>query len=131
MQKILILTILAATSFLLPAKANAQGSRSPILIYGALERGQGVVFLGCANCNSMDSESLSNNIGDYGSQISDISIYNRIGDYGSQISNVSACNRYATNPPVVVQDNQILGYLTVNRRMDGYIFDPRMLNACR
>jgi hypothetical protein len=132
MRKILVLTILTAASFILPAaRANAQSSTSPILIYGTLERGQGIVFLGCTNCNSMADESLFNRIGDYGSQVSDMSIYNRIGDYGSQISNVSACNRNATDPPVVVQDGQVLGWLSMNRRLKGYIFDPRMLNACR
>ena len=129
MKKLLTLTLLIAASCFFVGKAMAE---TPLLIYGAPPRGQGTIFLGCINCNRSHPSSLANSIGDYGSRISDLSIYNRIGDYGSRISDVSACNSYASSPPIVVNgDGDVVGYLTVNRRTNGVILDPRIIGACQ
>lgn len=118
-------------SFLL--LADKALSESPLLIYGSLENGRrGIVFLGCINCNKFDNEALANKFGDFGSRFSDTSIYNKFGDWGSKFSEVSACNPRATNPPVIVDgEGNFQGYLTLNRRVNGVVIDPRLIGACR
>jgi len=113
--------------------ADYAAAETPLLIFGSSENGRrGNVFLGCINCNKFDSDALANQFGDFGSRFSSVSIYNRFGEYGNQFSDISACNPRATNPPVVV-DNQgdFYGYLTLNRRINKIIIDPRTLGACR
>lgn len=129
MRKILTLTVLITTSLFFAGKVRAE---TPLSIYGAPARGQGVVFLGCIDCNRSDPTSLNNRFGDYGGRYSALSIYNSFGDYGDRYSDVSACNPRASKPTVVVNgDGDFVGYLTVNRRIDGAILDPRIIGACQ
>lgn len=73
------------------------------------------VYLGCLNCSDIDSKSIWNDIGTYGSDISSNSIWNDIGTYGSDISSYSPWNDIGSNPPVVVDKNgNFYGYLTTN-----------------
>ncbi len=126
-----ILTFFTFASFLLFAD-NAL-AESPLLIYGSSGNNtRGVVFLGCINCNKFDNDALANQFGDFGGKFSSTSIYNKFGDWGSQFSDVSACNPRATNPPVIVDgEGTFHGYLSLNRRVNGTIIDPRILGACR
>lgn len=72
-------------------------------------------FLGCLNCSAIDSGSVCNTIGDYGSTISDKSIWNSISDYGSTISDTSPWNTIADTPPVIVdKQGKYYGKFTVN-----------------
>ncbi|MCA6574577.1 MAG: hypothetical protein IM537_04570 [Pseudanabaena sp. M57BS1SP1A06MG] len=121
---------LLSSFFLLVDNSFAE---SPLLIYGSLENGtRGIVFLGCINCNKFDDNSLSNRFGDFGSRFSETSIYNRFGNWGSKFSDVSACNPRATNPPVIVdKEGNFQGYLTLNRRINGIVIDPRIIGACQ
>lgn len=83
-----------------------------LLLYGG--RGHNV-FLGCFTCNELNPDSITNEVGRYGSQVSPTSIFNQVGRYGSQISNESVCNPRASYPPVVVDEKgNFYGYLTVN-----------------
>ena len=59
-------------------------------------------YLGNLSSNQYDSNSTSNQYGQYGSQYSPDSVNNPYGQYGSQYSNDSANNPYATNAPAVV-----------------------------
>jgi len=73
------------------------------------------VYLGCLNCNDIDRNSIWNDIGTYGSNISSKSIWNDIGTYGSDISNYSPFNSIASYPPAIVdKDGNFYGYLTAN-----------------
>jgi len=71
-------------------------------------------YLGKITWNRLDSDSIGNEIGSYGSPISHTSIFNEIGAYGSQISSQSPFNELALNPPAIVLDGKVIGYLTVN-----------------
>jgi len=74
------------------------------------------VFLGCLNCGGLNSDSVCNRFGDYGSRFSDKSIWNRFSDHGSRFSDYSPWNRFASDPPVIVDaDGAFYGYLTSNR----------------
>lgn len=73
------------------------------------------VYLGCLNCNDIDRNSIWNDIGTYGSNISSNSIWNDIGTYGSDISSYSPFNSLASYPPAIAdKDGNFYGYLTAN-----------------
>lgn len=75
-----------------------------------------VAYLGCLSCAESHPESVFNELGTYGSNLSASSIWNNLGFYGDQTSPYSACNPTATEPPVIVdQRNNFYGRLTVNR----------------
>lgn len=72
-------------------------------------------FLGCLNCGPVDSSSVCNVVGDYGSVVSDKSIWNVVSDYGSVVSDKSPWNVVADHPPVIVdKDGGFYGYFTAN-----------------
>ena len=74
------------------------------------------VFLGCLNCNEFEPGSVLNKYGDHGSPYQEASIFNRYGEFGSAYSAHSACNSYATDPPIIVdQQGVAYGRLTLNR----------------
>jgi hypothetical protein len=93
--------------------------------------GQDGAFLGVVSNDRIGENSVCNRIGDYGSQISTMSIRNRIGDYGSQISNLSAYNPNAQNPPAIIENGQVVAFVTKNRRIEGGL-DPDLFfyNVC-
>jgi hypothetical protein len=61
-------------------------------------------YLGNLNENQFDPNSVSNQFGRYGNQFSPDSINNQFGEYGSPFSNKSAHNPYATEEPIVIED---------------------------
>lgn len=72
-------------------------------------------YLGCLNCDDINSNSIWNDIGKYGSNINSTSIWNDIGTYGSDISNYSPWNDLARYPPAIVdKEGNFYGYLTTN-----------------
>lgn len=86
------------------------------------------VYLGCFNCSDIDSESVHNTIGKYGSSISSLSIFNSIGKYGSSISSYSPCNTIGSNSPVIVDgDGGFYGYLTLNSIQSKAMTDENVL----
>ncbi len=73
------------------------------------------VYLGCLTCSDIDSDSIWNDIGTYGSNINSKSIWNNIGTYGSDMNDYSPWNSSGSNPPVVVdKQGNFYGYFTVN-----------------
>ena len=62
-------------------------------------------YLGKLSSNQYDPDSVSNPYGQYGSRYSPKSINNPYGEYGSRYSNKSINNPWATNAPIIVQDN--------------------------
>ena len=86
-EKIFVLVLL----FLCPF-AQAQ----TLKIYGGADHD---VYLGKLNASNFDSES----------------IWNSYGTYGSEYSSYSPFNEYASNPPVLVDDDgNFYGYFTIN-----------------
>ena len=88
-------------------------------------------YLGVVSNNSIDSNSLANTIGTYGSEISSKSIFNKIGTYGSDISPKSPFNSMASEPPLIYYkdlsgDTLYLGKLTVNDMLKDAV-NPRVI----
>lgn len=87
-------------------------SQKKLHLYGGDNRD---IYLGCLNCNEVDSKSIWNDIGTYGSEIGSKSIWNEIGTYGSEISSYSPWNNIASNPPAIMDDDGgFYGYFTTN-----------------
>lgn len=93
--------------------------------------GQDGAFLGVVSNKRLADNSVCNQIGDYGSRVSSMSIRNRVGDYGSRISDLSAYNPNAQNPPAMIENDQVVAFLTKNRRLEGGL-DPDLFfyNVC-
>jgi hypothetical protein len=99
-------------------QSPAVSFKQPLKLYS----NDGKVFLGTLSTNQYDSDSIYNQYGDYGSKYSDKSIWNSYGDYGSKYSSKSAFNDFATEPPIIVDENgKIVGYLTTNNAIKGAI----------
>lgn len=106
--------------------ATAEGSagNAKLMIFGGENHD---VYLGCLNCSEYATDSVFNKYGSYGSEYSGTSIYNSYGQYGSAYSSTSPCNPYASNPPIVVDQNgNFYGYLTLNQYLSGAITDARI-----
>jgi len=112
-----------------PAAPTAPGGPNgvkPNMIFGRqTSAGDFNVYLGCL-CNDVEPDSVSNSVGAYGpqSKFSPNSIWNRFGTFGSDFSGQSVCDQFATDPPIVVNNGQIVGRLTKNQFAAGAIADP-------
>jgi hypothetical protein len=99
------------------AAAGAAGASSPqysakLMIFGGIDH---KTYLGCLNCNEYASDSVFNSYGSNGSVYSSQSIWNQFSEFGSAYSTYSACNPYASDPPVIVDQNgAYYGRLTLN-----------------
>lgn len=74
------------------------------------------------------AESIFNEYGPYGSEYSVDSIWNEYGSYGGQYSLGSPFNCYSANPPMIVKNKIIIGYLTVSKFIQGGV-DPAWLKS--
>lgn len=84
-----------------------------LVLYGGKGHEQ---YLGCLSCSKYELESITNNYGTYGNRYAANSIWNVYGLYGSKYSPYSWRNPYATQPPVILdEDGNIYGYFTVNK----------------
>ena len=82
-------------------------------------------YLGEYSENTLDSDSTSNPIGQYGSSISPKSINNPIGRYGSSVSPNSVNNPLATDTPKLYsQDGKYLGKVSSNTLDPDSISNP-------
>jgi hypothetical protein len=73
------------------------------------------VYLGCLSCSEFATDSVRNSFGPSGSAFVSASIFNVYGEYGGAYSDNSPCNRYATHPPVIVDESGgYYGELTIN-----------------
>jgi hypothetical protein len=75
-------------------------------------------YLGCWTCSEFHGESVHNNLGNYGSNLSPTSIRNWSTPFGNSLSNDSACNARASNPPQLwsATRTRFYGNLTINSR---------------
>jgi hypothetical protein len=89
------------------------GVPAKLMIFGGTNH---KVYLGCLNCSEYNADSVKNTYGTHGSAYSSESIFNHYSEYGSAYSNESACSEYASDPPVIVDQNgKYYGRLTLNR----------------
>jgi hypothetical protein len=63
---------------------------------------------------SFDATALAHPAGVYGGGLSHTSIFNRLGPYGSATSGLSAQNLTATDPPRIIHNGRLVGYLSFN-----------------
>lgn len=102
----------AAASGAAAGAARSQAQSNKLMIFGGEDH---KTYLGCLNCNEYASDSVFNSYGSHGSAYSTESIWNHYSDFGSPYSIHSACNPYASDPPVIVDQNgTYYGRLTVN-----------------
>ncbi|MAG31020.1 MAG: hypothetical protein CL908_09040 [Deltaproteobacteria bacterium] len=85
-------------------------------------------FLGRVR-NAYASDSILNEYGRFGSEYSRTSIWNEYGRYGSEYSRQSPFNPYTSTPPMILKSDTIIGYLTVNKSINGAV-NPYLLKAC-
>jgi len=92
---------------------QSQENERKLMIFGGPDHG---TYLGCLSCEETARDSVLNEVGQYGSPYRPESIWNHYKQFGSPYSPYSACNEFATDPPVIVdQDGTAYGRLTLNR----------------
>lgn len=96
----------------MPAVAQFAAGQK-LMIFGGADHD---VYLGCLSCPPWETDSVHNEVGQYGSEISPSSIRNPISLWGSTIAVTSACNEIASDPPVLVDKaGKYYGELTMNK----------------
>lgn len=85
-------------------------------------------YLGVVSSNKYQTDSICNKYGTYGNPYSTKSVRNKYSTYGSPYSTQSAYNPYTSNPPKIIFQGQIVGYLTKNSYKAGAV-DPDILFA--
>lgn len=76
--------------------------------------------------NEFDIDSIFNKYGLYGSRYSVDSIWNQFGQYGSEFSLYSPFNEFSINPPIIMKDGEVVGWLTTNKSISDAV-DPLWL----
>lgn len=100
-----------------PDPAPSFASARKLMLFGGQNRD---VYLGCLSCDEVVADSIWNEVGRFGSEVSSTSIWNEVGQYGSEVSDLSPWNELARHPPVIVdQDGRFYGYFTTNEVMPG------------
>ena len=84
-------------------------------VFGKLMLYSDEVYLGCLDCSGVNSESVCNVVGRYGSSVSSTSIWNSVGRYGSSVSSKSPWNSVSSNGPKIIDQNgKYYGRFTIN-----------------
>lgn len=123
MTRVLLIGALLASA---SAPVSAQNSACAAF-EGALVISPDGTYLGKVT-SSYDSDSIFNNYSTFGSSYSSKSVWNDYGPYGSEYSSKSARNSYASQPPILVKNRQLIGYLTTNDAKPGAV-SPVLLGA--
>lgn len=121
--------VIAGLAIAVAGVAEAQNSDSTTAcnaLLGAKVVADDGTFLGTVS-SKYDSDSIFNNYGK-GSKYGANSIWNEYGTYGSEYSDQSVASKYTPNPPLLIKDRQIVGYLTRNKSISGAI-DPVVLGV--
>jgi hypothetical protein len=93
-------------------QAPLPGAQPKMMIFGGEDH---KTYPGCLNCSEFAEDSVSNKFGPHGSSYTQDSIFNHFGAYGSMYSSTGACNRFASDPPVIVDNaGRYYGRLTLN-----------------
>mgnify|MGYP003384867725 CR=1 FL=1 len=78
--------------------------------------------------NSYDSDSILNEYGTYGGEYNALSVFNEYGEFGSEYNQYSATNSYSSEPPMIIKDRKIIGYLSANKSVQSSI-SPSLVKA--
>ena len=70
------------------------------------------------------TDSIFNDSSEYANTWSQTSIFNKNSNYGSSFSNLSAFNESASNPPMIIGDYGLVGYLSIGPSWDSERFSP-------
>ena len=85
--------------------------------------GEGGVYLGTLG-PSWSSDSIFNSSSSYSSTWSNESIFNDTGSFGDTYSSTSVFNDGASNPPKIISDSEVVGYLSVGPSWDSDRYSP-------
>jgi hypothetical protein len=89
-----------------------------VLIYGGSGHEQ---FLGCLSCSEYDANSVWNQFSQHGWQ-NPYGTWSTYAQYKNPYTAYSACNEYATDPPVLVDQNgTFYGRLSINLYISGSV----------
>jgi hypothetical protein len=108
-----------------PSRANTRALDFSDL-EGAIIVAEDGEFLGKITTNSVDSQSIGNEVGRFGSSVSSTSIFNEVGRYGGEVARMSPFNSVTSVPPRIFKGERFIAYLTVNTVKTPRI-DPRAL----
>jgi len=75
-----------------------------------------------------NSNSIFNEYGSFGSPYSSNSIWNEYGTFGGRYSQFSPFNPYSNQPPMIIKNGKVIGYLTANKAIRGAL-NPGVLKA--
>jgi hypothetical protein len=84
-------------------------------------QGQDGQFLGKISSNKFDSKSILNKYGPFGSKYSTTSIFNQYSQYGSKYGSYSINNPYCSQPPKLIINGRLLGYVSTNKFVNNRI----------
>ena len=126
MIKKIAAAVFAAALSLSAVPAMAQNVCS--VISGASVVAKDGTFLGRIE-NSYSSNSILNEYGNYGSKYSRTSIWNEYGSYGGEYSAQSPFNKYTSTPPMIIKNNSVIGFLSVNTSLRSAL-NPYVLKTC-
>lgn len=100
-----------------------------ILILGGSNQDE---FLGCISCSEFESDSVWNDMSQYGWN-NRFGKWNPFGPHKNPYSSNSACNRMATSPPILVDaEGTLYGSLSINPYARGSICAPNGVEqVCR
>ena len=73
---------------------------------------------------SWSSDSIFNDYSQYGSTWHQNSIFNEYSEYGNSYSDTSVFNENASNPPKIINDEGIVGYLSVGPSWQNKRYSP-------
>jgi hypothetical protein len=104
--------VLVGLAMLVVQKSDLKAETKALLLFGDEDH---KTFLGCLNCGTINSKSVCNSVGHYGSSVSSDSIWNSVGQFGSSVSSKSPWNSVGSSAPIVVDtDGRSYGYFTAN-----------------
>ena len=112
----LLMKKIACTSILLLASSVALSQE--ILIFGGSNNKE---FLGCLTCNEFSSNSVWNDMSQFGWRNS-FGKWNSFGQFKNPFSSYSACSEFSQNAPVLVDRNgRFYGRLSLNEFLNGSV----------
>lgn len=103
-------------------RMQADAAAAVGILDGALvvaQDGRGTVLGSVGDRFGLDS--IFNPYSNEGSRFGLDSVNNQYGDFGSRYSDLSARNEFAQQPPMIIMDGEVVGYLTTNKYLPGAI----------
>jgi hypothetical protein len=92
------------------SEAPSAGDTTFSSLGGAVIVAEDGQFLGKITTNALDTQSLLNPLGRYGSELSSTSIFNVLSEYGGEIAGLSPFNAITSTPPKIFKGNTFIGY---------------------